>query len=48
MGADRILYSVDYPFSSAAQGKAFLKSLPVSEADRAKISHQNAERLLKL
>jgi predicted TIM-barrel fold metal-dependent hydrolase len=46
-GADRILFSVDYPYNSNAMGRAFLDALPVSAEDRAKISHRNAERLLK-
>lgn len=48
VGADRILFSVDYPFSPNAVGRAFLNALPVSTEDMAKISHGNAERLLKL
>ncbi|MUL50140.1 amidohydrolase [Mycobacterium sp. CBMA293] len=48
LGAERILFSVDYPFSSNAQGRNFLDSLPISPADIAKISHQNAEVLLRL
>lgn len=48
MGADRIMFSVDYPFASAAEGVAFLRSAPISEADREKIAHLNAERLLRL
>lgn len=48
VGADRLLFSVDYPFSTNDQGRAFLDSLPVSAADREKIAHQNAERLLRL
>jgi predicted TIM-barrel fold metal-dependent hydrolase len=47
-GADRILFSVDYPFSPNAQGRAFLDALPVSPEEKAKITHGNAERLLKL
>jgi predicted TIM-barrel fold metal-dependent hydrolase len=47
-GADRIMYSVDYPYSSHAPGKAFLDLLPVSPSDRLKIAHGNADRLLKL
>jgi uncharacterized protein len=47
-GADRIMYSVDYPYSSHAPGKAFLDLLPVSFSDRMKIAHGNADRLLKL
>jgi uncharacterized protein len=47
-GVDRILFSVDYPFASNARARAFLDSLPVSPADRAKIAHGNADRLLRL
>jgi uncharacterized protein len=48
VGADRIMFSVDYPFSPNAVGRAFLNALPISAEDMAKISHRNAERLLKL
>jgi predicted TIM-barrel fold metal-dependent hydrolase len=48
VGADRILFSVDYPFSSNRQGRAFLDALPISPADKEKVSHHNAERLLGL
>ena len=47
-GADRIMFSVDYPFASNARARAFLDALPVSPADRAKIAHGNADRLLQL
>ena len=47
-GADRIMFSVDYPFSSNAVARAFLDSLPLSPADRVKIAHGNADKLLKL
>jgi hypothetical protein len=43
--ASRILFSVDYPFSSNRQGLDFLKLLPLSEEDRAKIAHGNADQL---
>jgi predicted TIM-barrel fold metal-dependent hydrolase len=48
IGADRILFSVDYPYASNAQGRQFLDSLPVSAADLHKIAHGNAERLLRI
>ena len=47
-GADRILFSVDYPFSPNAAGTKFMNALPVSPADREKIAHGNADALLKL
>lgn len=48
VGVDRILFSADYPYSSMAQARAFLDQLPVSTADRERIAHGNAERLLGL
>ncbi|WP_038587147.1 amidohydrolase family protein [Neorhizobium galegae] len=47
-GTDRILFSVDYPYATNSAGVAFLKSLPVSPADRARIAHGNADTLLGL
>jgi uncharacterized protein len=47
-GADRIMFSVDYPFSPNSVGRAFLDALPVAPADKAKIAHGNADRLLNL
>jgi len=47
-GVDRIMFSVDYPFASNARARAFLDTLPVSPADRAKIAHGNADKLMRL
>jgi len=47
-GADRMLFAVDYPFSSNAEGRKMLDIAPISPGDLAKITHKNAERLLKL
>jgi hypothetical protein len=48
VGVDRIMFSADHPYSSMAQARAFLDRLPVSPADRERIAHGNAERLLGL
>jgi uncharacterized protein len=48
VGADRILFSIDYPFSTTETGRGFLDSWPFSPADLHKMAHGNAERLLKL
>jgi len=48
VGGDRIIASADYPHSGMAGAKTFIESLPISETDKEKISHSNAERLLKL
>lgn len=45
-GADRILFAVDHPFSPSAPATDALSRAPLSEGDREKIAHRNAERLL--
>jgi len=47
-GADRMLFAVDYPFSSKAEGRKMLDIAAISPNDLAKITHKNSERLLKL
>jgi predicted TIM-barrel fold metal-dependent hydrolase len=48
VGVGRIMFSVDHPYGSMAEARAFLQQLPVSEADRERIAHGNAEKLLGL
>ena len=47
-GIDRIMFSVDYPYASNAQGRAFLDRISLSPDDMAKLTHGNADTLLKL
>lgn len=47
-GIDRILFSVDYPYSTNAEGSALLQMLPFAPRDIAKIGHGNADLLLRL
>jgi uncharacterized protein len=47
-GADRVMFSIDYPYSSNRLGKDFLDSLKLPAADLEKFAHGNADRLLKL
>jgi predicted TIM-barrel fold metal-dependent hydrolase len=48
VGVERIMFSIDHPYGSMAEARAFLQHLPVSEADRELIAHGNAEKLLGL
>src|SRR5271157_1028161 len=48
VGADRIIFSTDYPYASMAEARGFLEHLPVSPADKHRIAHGNAERLLQM
>jgi len=47
-GVDRILFSVDYPYSSNSHGSEFLQHLSLSAVDLEKVAHGNADRMLKL
>jgi 2,3-dihydroxybenzoate decarboxylase len=48
VGADAVLFSVDYPFESSFEAVAGLERTTLSTADREKIAHGNAERLLRI
>jgi len=48
LGIDRIMFAVDYPYNASAEGVAFVRTAPISEADKEKIFHANADRLLRL
>ncbi len=48
MGVDRVLFAIDYPFADNVEGVKFLENAPISPADREKIAHGNAERLLRI
>ncbi len=47
-GADRIMFSADYPYQSMTWARDFLEQIPVSAADKERIAHGNAERLFRL
>lgn len=45
IGVDNIMWAIDYPFQPTTPAVAFLESTPLTEAERAKIGHGNAERI---
>jgi predicted TIM-barrel fold metal-dependent hydrolase len=47
-GAERVLFSVDWPYAPNADGRRLLDAAPLSPEDLARIAHGNAERLLGL
>jgi uncharacterized protein len=47
-GAERVMFSVDWPYAPNADGRRLLDSAPLSPDDRERIAHGNAERLLGL
>ncbi|HLQ55326.1 MAG TPA: amidohydrolase family protein [Streptosporangiaceae bacterium] len=46
LGADRIIFSVDYPFSDNQEARTFFDAIPLSAVDKEKIAHGNVEALL--
>jgi len=48
MGADRILFSTDYPFEEVSDAANWFDACQISETDRNKIGRQNAIDLFKL
>jgi len=48
VGADRILYSVDYPYEDVVEAREWLDQASISESDRIKIACTNAQKLFRL
>ena len=48
IGADRILFSADWPFENVDHAADWFDAAPISESDRVKIGRTNAVRLFKL
>ncbi len=48
LGADRILFSVDWPWANNVEGVGWLEGMSISAEDKAKIFGGNAERLLHM
>jgi 2,3-dihydroxybenzoate decarboxylase len=48
IGADRVMYSVDYPFEDFGDAAQWFDKAEISEADRHKIGRTNALKLFKL
>jgi 2,3-dihydroxybenzoate decarboxylase len=48
VGADRVLYSVDYPYEDMGEAAEWFDNAPISEPDRVKIASGNARQLFRL
>jgi len=48
MGADHILFAIDYPFVPNEPGPKWMERIMLNSDDKAKILHGNSERLLKM
>lgn len=48
VGAERILFSVDYPFEEFGEGCGWFDGVEINTRDRARIGRENAKGLFKL
>jgi 2,3-dihydroxybenzoate decarboxylase len=48
LGVDKILFATDWPYESNTSATEFLNNLQISDDDKEKISHLNAEKLLNI
>jgi len=48
MGADNIIFAIDWPYEPNRAGMEFFHKLSISDGDREKIAHGNAERILRM
>ncbi len=48
LGADRIMYAMDYPYENTVEDVTSIDTAPIPESDKKKIFQLNAERLFKL
>ncbi len=48
LGADSILFGADYPMENLEQAVSFIDNVPISDQDKEKICHLNAERVFSL
>jgi 5-carboxyvanillate decarboxylase len=48
LGADRVLYAMDYPYQFVPEEVKVTDNLPISDADKKKLYQTNAERLFSL
>jgi 2,3-dihydroxybenzoate decarboxylase len=48
VGIDNVMFSIDYPFEPTGKAADFIRSAPLAPADKEKVAHANAERILQL
>ncbi len=48
LGADRIMWAIDYPYQDHVDAVEFMDAAEISGKDKQKIYHENAERVFKL
>jgi predicted TIM-barrel fold metal-dependent hydrolase len=48
LGADNIMWAVDYPYQETHEAVRYMNEAPISDTDKHKIFHGNAERVFRI
>jgi 5-carboxyvanillate decarboxylase len=48
LGADHLMFAVDYPYQETMEAVRFMQTAPLSEEDLEKVAHRNAERIFRI
>jgi predicted TIM-barrel fold metal-dependent hydrolase len=48
LGADNIMFAIDYPYQDSEEAVEFMNTAPISDEDKEKIFHGNAERVFQI
>jgi 2,3-dihydroxybenzoate decarboxylase len=48
LGAERVMYAMDYPYQFVPEEVKVTDELPIAEDDRRRLYHLNAERVFRL
>jgi 2,3-dihydroxybenzoate decarboxylase len=48
VGVDSVMFSIDYPFEPTGKAAEFICTAPLAPADKERVTHANAERILRL
>jgi predicted TIM-barrel fold metal-dependent hydrolase len=48
LGADHIMFAIDYPYQDSAEAVALMNTAPISDEDKRRIFHKNAERVFHI
>jgi 5-carboxyvanillate decarboxylase len=48
LGADNIMWAIDYPYQESKEASQFMNRAPISDVDKHKIFHKNAERIFHI
>jgi len=48
IGVDNVMWAIDYPYQPTTPAVAWIDKAPLTDDERAKLCHRNAERIFKI